>query len=170
MNRLGLFSLGFALVVSTSALSAQDSGPANDVKAIRALYQRFTDAFNRRDVAAIMSLYLPGKNLFVFDVTPPRQHMGWDDYKKDWQDLFAAFPGALHQDLSDLSITSDGKLAFSHYMVGGYFTRADGSKLAVTVRSTDALRKMNGKWLIVEEHVSVPVDLDTGKADLLSKP
>ena len=27
------------------------------------------------------------------------------------------------------------------------------------------------KWLIVQEHVSVPVDVDTdGKADLLSKP
>src|SRR6266851_4083876 len=26
------------------------------------------------------------------------------------------------------------------------------------------------EWLIVHEHVSFPVDLDTGKADLLSKP
>jgi hypothetical protein len=31
-------------------------------------------------------------------------------------------------------------------------------------------RKLRGHWLIVQEHVSVPVDLDTGKADLLSKP
>jgi len=32
------------------------------------------------------------------------------------------------------------------------------------------LRRMGGKWLIFQEHVSVPVDLATGKADLLSKP
>jgi hypothetical protein len=29
---------------------------------------------------------------------------------------------------------------------------------------------VHGHWLIVQEHLSVPVDLDTGKADLLSKP
>jgi ketosteroid isomerase-like protein len=37
-------------------------------------------------------------------------------------------------------------------------------------RLTDVLRKVKGKWLIVHEHVSVPVDVATGKADLTSKP
>jgi ketosteroid isomerase-like protein len=40
----------------------------------------------------------------------------------------------------------------------------------LTVRVTDVYRKINGTWLIVHEHVSVPVDLDTGKPDLSSKP
>jgi hypothetical protein len=38
------------------------------------------------------------------------------------------------------------------------------------VRVTDVYRKLKGKWLIVQEHVSVPVDLATQKPDLLSKP
>jgi ketosteroid isomerase-like protein len=38
------------------------------------------------------------------------------------------------------------------------------------VRITDVYRKIGGKWLIVLEHVSVPVDLATGKPDMLSKP
>jgi hypothetical protein len=29
---------------------------------------------------------------------------------------------------------------------------------------------VNGQWLIALEHVSVPVDVVTGKADLTSKP
>jgi ketosteroid isomerase-like protein len=40
----------------------------------------------------------------------------------------------------------------------------------MTLRLTDVLREINGKWLIVHEHVSVPVDVATGKADLTSKP
>ena len=40
----------------------------------------------------------------------------------------------------------------------------------VTMRITDVLRKSSGKWLIIHEHVSVPVDLASGKADLSSKP
>ena len=39
-----------------------------------------------------------------------------------------------------------------------------------TARVTDGYRKINGKWLITLEHVSVPVDLETGKADINSKP
>ena len=39
----------------------------------------------------------------------------------------------------------------------------------LTVRLTDVYRKINGNWLIVHEHVSVPVDLNTLKPDLTSK-
>jgi ketosteroid isomerase-like protein len=40
----------------------------------------------------------------------------------------------------------------------------------MVIRTTDCLKKIKGKWLIVHEHNSVPVDLATGKGDLLSKP
>jgi hypothetical protein len=46
----------------------------------------------------------------------------------------------------------------------------DGNPMDATMRITDVLRKSSGKWLIVHEHVSVPVDLASGKADLSSKP
>jgi hypothetical protein len=38
------------------------------------------------------------------------------------------------------------------------------------VRVTDGYRKFGSEWLIVLEHVSVPVDLATGKADFASNP
>jgi ketosteroid isomerase-like protein len=33
---------------------------------------------------------------------------------------------------------------------------------------TEIYRKISGKWQIVHEHASVPVELKTGKADILS--
>jgi ketosteroid isomerase-like protein len=39
-----------------------------------------------------------------------------------------------------------------------------------TVRVTDGYRKVAGEWLIVLEHISVPVNLATGKPDLASTP
>jgi hypothetical protein len=39
----------------------------------------------------------------------------------------------------------------------------------MVIRTTDCVRKVKGKWLIVHEHNSVPVDPATGKADLMSK-
>jgi ketosteroid isomerase-like protein len=165
-----LAALAWGLIACGMVFRSYAQKKTTDEAEIKALHQRYIAAFNKKDVATIMSCYLPGSTLFVFDVTPPRQHVGWDDYKKDWEYLFAAFPGPLHNEISDLSITIGGQLAFSHHIESGYFTRRNGTKLPIAVRVTDAYRKVDGKWLIVQEHVSVPVDIDTGKADLLSKP
>jgi ketosteroid isomerase-like protein len=61
-------------------------------------------------------------------------------------------------------------VAYAHYIDDGTMTAADGTKSHMVVRSTDVWRKQNGKWLIVQEHNSFPVDLATGKADPLSTP
>jgi len=45
-----------------------------------------------------------------------------------------------------------------------------GAPLDMTLRATDGYTKKDGKWLIAHEHLSVPVDLATGKGDLSSKP
>lgn len=161
-----------ASMAGAPALSAADpSATASDDKAdIKALETRYHDAFIAKDIDAIMQAYEPGTRLFVFDATPPRQHVGWGDYKKDWQDLFAAFPGPCTLSISDLDITVVGTVAYSHSIQAGQFTGKDGSKLDLVVRVTDVYRKLKGRWLIVQEHVSFPVDLDTQKPDLLSKP
>lgn len=46
----------------------------------------------------------------------------------------------------------------------------DGKTLDLTVLVTDVFKRTNGQWLIAHERVSVPVDVLTGKADLMSKP
>src|SRR2546422_6479768 len=97
MKRALLFGPSVLLLACAPLVGQQPSGAAT--RDIRALYQGYMEAFNKKDVGKIMSFYVPGSDLFVFDVTPPRQHVGWADYKKDWEDLFAAFPGPLHQEL-----------------------------------------------------------------------
>ena len=162
--------LSLCMVATSMCAAEATSAKTSDKAAIEALEQDFIAAMNAKDVDAIMKFYAPGVDLFVFDVTPPRQHVGWDDYKKDWQDSFAALPGPIKFSISDLTVTVIGSVAYSHSIQGGYMTRKDGSRLESFVRVTDVYRKIHGHWLIVQEHVSVPVDFDTGKADLLSKP
>ena len=123
---------------------------------------------SKKDVNGIMAVY--GPDLFVFDVAPPREYTSWDAYKKDWEDLFAAFPGSVTNTVSELNITVVGSVAYARSIDDGMLTAKDGSKTHLVVRATDVLRKSNGKWHIVLEHNSVPVDPTTGKADLLSTP
>ena len=139
-----------------------------DKAAIETLYKHFNDGFNKKDVSAIMAVYAP--DVFVFDVIPPRQYVGWDAYKKDWDDLFAGMSGPISNTIMDLDITVVGPVAYTHYIASGTMTDKDGKSMHVAVRSTDVLRKEKGKWLIVQEHNSLPVDLATGQADMSSKP
>ena len=173
--RNSLFLLGSLLVAlgATSAalhVYAQAKAATNDRAEIEALEKRYIDAFNAKDINAIMACYAPGKGLFVFDAVPPREYPSWDAYKRDWESLFAAYPGPISNAISGQSISVAGAVAYGHNIQTGYFTRKDGSRVNVAVRVTDVYRKVRGKWLIVHEHVSFPVDIDTGKADLLSKP
>ena len=149
--------------------AATAAAPAVSDKAqIERLERRFVAAFNAKDVKAIMSVYAPG--IFVFDLVPPRQYVGLDAYKKDYEGLFAAFPGPFPMKMSDLSVTVSGDVAYGHSIQATEGTKADGTKVPITVRVTDVYRKINGKWLIVQEHVSVPIDLATLKPDLSSAP
>lgn len=169
---LAATAVGLAIPTSVRAAepAAAETPAGGDKAAIEALENAFAVAFRARDVDALMKVYEPGSHLFVFDVTPPRQHVGWEDYKKDWQELFAAFPGPVAVDITDLEITTVGTVAYSHSVQKGHLTAKDGSKVNLTVRVTDVYRKIHGHWLIVQEHVSVPVDLASGKADLSSRP
>ena len=160
------------LLMSTLYQAALASPPrAKDEADIKALEQNWAAAVKAKDSQKIMSFYAPGEKLFVFDVVPPRQYAGSDAYKKDWEDLFGQMQGSMNLEISDLSVTTTGgDLAFSHSIqhVTGTFT--DGKPMDLTVRVTDVYQKIGGKWLIVHEHVSVPVDIKTGQADLQSKP
>jgi len=103
-------------------------------------------------------------------VLPPRQYVGAQAYRKDFEDFITAFPGPMAYEITDLSITASGTLGYSHRIDNLVLTDKEGKQVHLAVRVTDVYRKSKGKWLIIHEHVSVPVDLATGKPDVLSKP
>lgn len=163
-----LLFIGFQFF-SNAQTKKQEDMTTNDEAAIRALEDRFVSAFNTGDIDAMMKNYIPDNSLVVFDVVPPRQHLGADEYRKAWEQFFSHFKGIPKIAITDLSITVDGNVGFSHSIQHVTGTNTEGLSIDRTVRVTDGYRKIGGNWLIVLEHVSVPVDLKSGKADLSSK-
>jgi hypothetical protein len=72
---------------------------ANDVAEIRAIQLSIASAAEARNLDAIMSHYLPGDKLFVFDMYPPRAYLGWNAFREDWK----TFLDKLKKDLSATS-------------------------------------------------------------------
>lgn len=167
MNKIALDVLAGMLLLCVLALALPPKG--SEEAEIRALYDTFGSAFRGKNADKIMSLYVPGQKLVAFDVTPPREYVGWNTYKKSWQDFFALFNGPPTLQTEEMTIGADGNLGYFYGVERTLGTLTDGSKMDITVRVTRVFRKVGGKWLIVHEHVSVPVDLTTGKPDLHSE-
>jgi uncharacterized protein (TIGR02246 family) len=165
---LGVAPVACAADANAPAASNAVKAAASDKAQIAALEKRFAAAFNAKDVAKIMTVYARS-GLFVYDVAPPREYVGWEAYKKNWEGFFKqGFPGPIKFSISDLAITADGDMAYSH---STQTIDAPGNAIPkLVVRVTDVYRKTSGRWQIVHEHVSVPVDMATGKGDPLSKP
>src|ERR1700730_13840583 len=170
MNKPTATIASFMFVLALSVSPTGVGAASGDEASIRALENRLVAAVNAKDVNAIMKVYVPDESLFVFDVIPPRQYVGAKAYAKDWTDFLSMFKGPVNIEISDLSVTADGTMGFGHSIQRVTGNDTKGQPVDLTVRVTDVYRNIGGNWLIVHEHVSVPVDLNTGKPDLSSKP
>lgn len=170
MKRRGIMLSALIVGVSLFGGLRLSAAHADDQADIKALEQRYVTAVKAKDIKAIMACYVPDESLMVFDVMPPRQYVGAKAYQKDWEELFAAYPGPVELEMSDLSVMTEGNLGYGHNIQHWTGTDKEGKKTLFILRVTNGYRKLNGKWLISHEHVSVPVDLATGKAELTSKP
>ena len=160
-----------ACLAMISAGTIPPSRAATDDDAqIRALEDRLAAAAEARNLDAIMRSYIPDETLFVFDVIPPRQYVGAKAFRKDWDDFLGSTKGPLKYTITDLAVTTVGTVAYGHSIQRIVATGIKGDPVDLTTRVTDVYHKINGSWAIVQEHISIPVDLDTGKPDFASRP
>jgi len=159
-------ALGLTLLIY--ARSAQ-TAPNNEMQ-IRQLIDRWTKAFEAKDVKGVMAIYGTGDELVAYDLTAPLEYRGKAAYEKDYEAFFAQYRGPLEVEFHDLKIVAGNRVAFSRGIEKVSGTMTNGQKTAVWVRVTECYRKVNGRWFTVHDHVSVPVNFETGKAELELQP
>ncbi|HXZ33431.1 MAG TPA: SgcJ/EcaC family oxidoreductase [Terriglobales bacterium] len=166
-----------SLAVAARAQAPQPSKNAtaknaanNSEAAIRDVYDRWAKAFRAHDPDAIMALYAPGDAVVGYDIVPPLQYVGKEAYRKDYQEFLAQYDGPIEVEYRDMRIIAGSDVAFIHALERLSGTLKGGQKSDLWVRATSGLRKIDGQWLIVHDHVSVPADFETGKAVLDLKP
>jgi uncharacterized protein (TIGR02246 family) len=140
-------------------------GEKEEAVAEAPIRQRVEDAvkaLRAKDIDSVMSLYAP--DLVSFDMTPPLRYVGADNKRRAWQGAFAAFPGPFDYEVRDLNVTTEGDLAFVHSLNHVSFTLASGHMTDMWLRWTACFRRFDGVWLVVHDHVSVPADLEHGRA------
>jgi len=154
----------------TKKTEGSKKAAAKNEAAIRDVYERWAKAFRAKDIDGIMAVYAPGDAVVAYDIVPPLQYVGKDAYRKDYQDFLAMYDGPIDVELRDLRIVAGNDVGFIHALERISGTLKGGQKSDIWLRATSGMRKINGKWLIMHDHISVPADFNTGKALLELKP
>ena len=77
---------------------------------------------------------------------------------------------ASEYEVRDLTITAEGNLAFVHSLNRLSGTLKGGNRTGFRVRATTCWRRIDGAWVITHDHVSVPLDVPTGRGILDLEP
>ena len=120
------------------------------------------------DLEGVKPSYAP--DIVSFDAQPPLQHVGAEAKLKNWVDVFTVYQRPLGYEIRDLTITLADDMAVGHSLNRINGTMKNGTRTEFWVRATVCFRNIGGKWLIAHDHVSVPLDPESGRALLNLEP
>ncbi len=162
--------IGLASVIANA--QTKNAAPANGddvaMKEIRGWLDRWTKAFAAKDVDAIMALY--ADDVIAYDVVPPLQYVGKAEYRTDYLQFLSQYTDNVKVEVRDLHVGANGDLGYAAGLELISGTLKSGQKSELWVRFTSLFRKSGGRWLGFHDHVSVPADIESGKAMLEMKP
>lgn len=131
---------------------------------IRHQIERLVDAIQTRSIDRMESIYAP--DIVSFDVNPPMRRMGLAAKLATWADAFEAFRSPLDYEVRELTIDVDGEIGSAHSVNRLSAVSEDAIRRGPWVRATLCFRKIDGEWRITHDHVSVPVDIESGRGAL----
>lgn len=145
---------------------AQHAAAETPEAEIRALHARWIEGLAAKDVDRCVADYAP--EVRVFDVVGPLEHRGRAALRRRLVEWFAGFSGPIRCDVADLVVDAAGagdagQVAHCHSLQRIRGETAAGH-LDMWIRSTLGLRRVDGRWTVVHEHTSVPVDPRSGQA------
>lgn len=122
--------------------------------AAMAVLNTFSDAYVRRDLDELLSLYAPEADVVLIGTGPDERRVGRSEIKaqaeRDWaQSDGSSFQWEWH------SVSAAGSVAWLA-AEGLVQVKVGGQNISLPIRLTSVLEKRGNKWLFVQSHASVP--------------
>lgn len=117
------------------------------------------DASEAKDIERLMDHYSP--DIVYYDVVPPLQFTGLAETRRNFERWFAGYEGPISLQTHDLNVAVSGDVAFANMLHLDSGVRTNGMESSIWVRSTVGCRRIDGRWLITHEHISLPIDMQT---------
>jgi len=134
-----------------SAAKKSTAPPAPD----KAYLQKIWDGWSTLDPANVAKFYASGPHVF-FDVAPLK-YGSWEEYSKGVKVVLSAYKSAEFTVNDDATIHSHRDLVWATATVKEEMTTKAGKVEMGNFRWTGIFESEDGKWMIVQEHVSAPL-------------
>jgi ketosteroid isomerase-like protein len=148
----------FALLLSTAFTFAQAkkatkhaAGPGPD----KAHLQKIWDGWATLNVPGQAQFYAQGAHTF-FDIAPLK-YANWDEYQKGATALVSNYKSATFTVNDDAEFHSAGDSVWGTATVKSDMVAKTGLHEMSTFRWTYVFQNQDGKWLVVHEHISAPL-------------
>jgi ketosteroid isomerase-like protein len=150
--RLALL-VGFAVVILASTATSADREEA----ALRALVPKIVAAWGTMDISKVAPYYAADADLAYFDIVPLKYN-NWKEYSEGAQKYLFDPNRSISAKLNaDLAVHRRGSLAWATFTLAIDLVSKDGSSSHLNARWTTVLEKRAKGWIVVHEHVSVPL-------------
>jgi ketosteroid isomerase-like protein len=114
----------------------------------------WASAVRKRDLPAVLRNH--SSDILMFDVPPPFQSKGIEAYRKTWNLFFSWARDPAVFDIKEMHVTAGSDVAFVAAAMRCSGREASGEDVELDFRLTIGLRKVDGNWVIVHEHHSIP--------------
>lgn len=147
--------------IAVACLSAMLLTPAmakgkTDQEAFRSLIDRYWATWSSGDLDKVGEFYDQAPNAVFFDVTPLK-YGNWNEFKTGVKALFQEANSIKIGANDDFKVTRRGNLAWTTETFHMSEALKNGKTVEIQGRHTAVWEKRNGKWIILHEHVSVPM-------------
>ena len=122
---------------------------------IRQLIDKLAESIRFTDFEGLKACFAP--DIVSFDVGPRLRDLGSQTKLKNWEGAFAVFQPPLDYEIRNLEVTVGDDVAFAHG-INRLSGMLNGKPHGAWVRWTACFQKIDDKWLIAHDHVSLPVD------------
>jgi uncharacterized protein (TIGR02246 family) len=130
------------------------SNSTTDEAVIRELVENWARAVRAKDLDGILANH--STEMLMFDVPLPVQSRGIEAYRKTWDLFFSWSDDPVVFDIKDIDITAGTDVAFVAALMRCAGTETNGERIELEFRLTIGLRKIEGQWMVLHEHHSIP--------------
>jgi uncharacterized protein (TIGR02246 family) len=143
------------------AIDREQPEQAPGVAEIRAGLEARAAAVRAKDVEALLAWYAP--EVVTFDLVPPISNRGAGAVRERVAAWFSSFRTPIEYEVREVTVFVAGDVALDHHLTHVRGTGVSGAEIDMWFRETVGYRKVAGRWRVVHQHSSVPVDMATGR-------
>lgn len=130
------------------------------ISEVQLVLQRYVIANENKSLDLLKEVWAPDEDIVIFGTDSDEKLMGWKQVKNTFLKQFENFEETyISVTDQNININCNGKTAWFSEILNYNYTTADGdSRSFEGIRFTGVMEKRDGRWLIVQSHMSIPYD------------